>query len=129
MLGKSYHFILSGLMVVIYGQMDKIMLGKMLDDTAVGYYSAALSLCNAWPFILVALIDSARPLIMEVHTNKPLYYKRIRQLYAAVLWIGIAVSAGITLAAPFIIKLAYGKAYLPTIVPLQIITWYTSFRT
>ena len=127
MLGKSYHFILSGLMVVIYGQMDKIMLGKMLDDTAVGYYSAALSLCNTWPFILGALIDSARPLIMEVHTNKPLYYKRIRQLYAAVLWIGIAVSAGITLFAPFVIRLAYGKAYLPSILPLQIVTWYTSF--
>ena len=127
MLGKSYHFILSGLMVVIYGQMDKIMLGKLLNDTAVGYYSAALSLCNAWPFVLAALIDSARPLIMAVHKQKNIYYKRLRQLYAIILWIGIAVSICITVAAPLIIKLAYGQAYLATVLPLQIITWYTSF--
>lgn len=127
MFGKSYHFIISGLMVVIYGQMDKIMLGKMLDDAAVGYYSAALSLCNAWPFILAAIIDSARPLIMEVSKNRSLYYTRLRQLYSAILWIGIAVSFVITITAPVIIKLAYGKAYLPTILPLQIVTWYISF--
>lgn len=126
-LGKSYHFIFSGLMVVIYGQMDKVMLGKMLNETAVGFYSAALSLCNSWAFVIAAIITSAGPIIMKVHNNKNLYYKYLRQLYAAILWLGIIVSIGITIFSPLIIKLTYGKEYLPAVVPLQIVTWYTAF--
>ena len=56
MLGKSYHLILSGVMAVIYSQMDRIMLGKMIGDSSVGYYSITLSLCNTWSFILAAII-------------------------------------------------------------------------
>ena len=128
MLQVSYNFIISGLMVACYGQMDKIMLGKMLSVTSVGYYSTALYICQLWTFVLSAIINSANPLIFEAKdTDEKLYKKRIIQLYTAIIWISFFVSIVFCIFAKPIILLLYGKKYLKAIVPFRIITWYTAF--
>lgn len=128
MLMISYNFIISGLMVACYGQMDKIMLGKMLDVTSVGFYSTALYICSLWTFILNAIMNSANPLIFEAKkNNEKLYQKRITQLYAAIIWISFGVAIFFCLFAKSIILILYGEEYLGAITPFRIITWYTAF--
>lgn len=128
MLGRSYHFILSGLMVTIYSEMDKMMLGQMLDQEAVGYYSAATRVSSMWGFVLMALINSARPVIIAAKsTGEELYIKQNKRLYAAVIWIGIAAGAGITVFGKLLIWIFCGKDYFPAVSSLQISAWYTMF--
>lgn len=127
-LKKSYHFILPSLMVSIYGQTDKIMIKQMISDAEIGYYSTAVSLCSVWCFILSAIIDSLYPSIMEANQkNETLFVKRNKQLYAIVFYISIFVSFCFTVGAELIIYIMYGEAYLPAVMPLRIITWYTAF--
>ena len=127
-LKKSYHFILSGLMVTIYSEMDKIMLGQMLSEEAVGYYTAATKISSMWSFVVTALINSARPLIISCKSKgEELYIKQNKRLYAAVIWIGIAAGLGITLFAKLIIYILYGVEYMPSVSSLQISAWYTMF--
>lgn len=128
LLAKSYHFIFPGLMVAIYGQVDKLMLKQMINESEIGYYSTAVSLCNIWCFILTAIIDSMYPCIMEANNqNENLFIKRNKQLYAIVFYISLFVSIIFTIFAEFIICIMYGDAYLPAAAPLRIITWYTAF--
>ena len=128
MLGRSYHFILSGLMVTIYSEMDKIMLGEMLSETAVGYYTAATKVSSMWSFVLMALINSSRPVIIASREkSQELYVKQNKRLYAAVIWIGIAAGLAITVLGKFIIYIMYGAEYLPATSSLQISAWYTMF--
>lgn len=128
LLNKSSHYIISGIMIVIYSKADSIILGKMIDETSVGYYGAATTLCNAWPFILTAIIDSASPMIVESYKdNKQEYQKRIKRLYATVFYIAFAAAICITLLAKYIILIPYGQAYIPSIVPLRIVCWSTIF--
>ena len=129
MLGQSYHFILSSLMVSIYGNTDKFMLKHLLDSSeSVAYYSTAVSLCTTWVFVLQAIIDSFYPTIMELHKRDHLaYIKRNEQLYFLVFYISIVVSAIICLIASPAIKVLYGESYLGSIMPLRIITWYIAF--
>lgn len=128
LLSKSYNYIFAGIMIVIYGKADSILLGNMVDETTVGYYSAATMICNAWPFILTAIIDSANPMIVELfNTNKSEYKKRIKQLYAAVFYIGVLAAIGITALSKPIIMIMYGSAYMPSIIPLRIVCWSTIF--
>ena len=88
MLSKSYHFIFSGLMISIYGEIDRIMIKEFLDTTATGYYGTALGINTMWSFILAAIIESFYPTIIEAHkdNNKALYHQRIVQLYSVVFW-------------------------------------------
>lgn len=121
-------FILAGLMVSIYGNTDKFMLKQMVDDASVGYYSMAVSLCNTWVFVLSAIIDSMVPTIMEAHkTDYDRYERRNRLMYAIVFYLSVLVSlAFVVLGAPAVLLL-YGEAYLPAVLPLQVITWYIAF--
>ena len=127
-LSRSYHFILSGLMVTIYGEMDKIMLGEMLSEEAVGFYTAATKVSTMWSFVLTALINSSRPLIISSRSQShELYVKQNKRLYAAIIWIGIAAGLGITVLGKWIIYFMYGEAYMPATSSLQISAWYTMF--
>ena len=129
LLNKSYYYIFAGLMVVIYGKVtDIFLLGKMVDETNVGYYGAATTLCNAWPFVLTAIIDSANPIIIELYgKDKQQFKTRVKQLYAAVFYIGIIAALAITILSDFIIKIIYGQAYAMSAIPLRIFSWSTAF--
>ena len=128
LLKSSYHFILSGLMVTIYSEMDKIMLGHMLSEEAVGYYTAAAKIPSMWSFVVMALINSSRPVIISSRVKgQELYVKQNKRLYAAIIWIGITAGLGITVLAKPIIYILYGLEYMPSVSSLQISAWYTMF--
>lgn len=129
MLPQSYYFILSSLMVAIYGNTDKFMLKHILkDEMEVGYYATAVTICSMWTFVLQAVIDSFYPMIMKLHhANYVQYKKRNIQLYAIVFYLSLIVSVVIMFLGEFGIRLLYGESYLGAIMPLKIVTWYTAF--
>lgn len=129
LLGQSYHYILSGMMVAIYGHTDKLMIKQMMDATHVGYYSLASSINNMWVFVLAAIIDSMVPTIMRYHKdgNTKEYEKKNRQLYAVVIYVSVFVALCIMLLGRIAIVVIYGEAYSPAASTLKIVAWYTIF--
>ena len=128
-LKDSYHYILSGLMVALYSQMDKIMLGKMLSDQAVGLYTTATAICGMWVFVPTAIINSFRPTILELRRNGNIeqYQLRLLQLYSVVIWLCIGVSAVICLLAPVVVWTLYGADYMGAVNTLRIAIWFETF--
>lgn len=128
LLSKSYHYILSGMMVAIYGQTDKLMLKQMLGKESVGYYATAVAICSMWTFVLSAIIDSMYPAIIQsFDVDKSSFNKKNRQLYAIIFYVSVSVSLVFTIFGELIVSLLYGKVYLPAVWPLRMITWYTAF--
>lgn len=129
LLSRSKHYILSGLMVAIYGQTDKLMLKQMLDLGETGFYSTATAINNMWCFVLAAIIDSIYPSVMEAHKagNEELFKRKNRLMYAIVFYVSMAAAVGFNIFAELIIYILYGKAYLPAAMPLRIVSWYTAF--
>ena len=129
LLGRSYHYIISGMMVAIYGQTDKLMLKQMLDETSVGYYSLATTVNLMWVFVLQAIIDSLTPTIMSLHKkgDKNAFDRKNKQLYFIVIYISIIVALLFVFFGRYAIVMLYGKEYEPAAEPLKIITWYTIF--
>lgn len=129
LLSRSKHFILSGLMVAIYGQTDKLMLKQMLDVTQTGFYSTATTINNLWCFVLAAVIDSLVPGVMEAQKagDEALFRKKNRQMYAIVFYASMCVAVLFNIFAELVVWILYGKAYLPAAMPLRIVSWYTAF--
>lgn len=129
MLKRSGPFILANMMVFVYGQMDRIMLKQLLNSSeAVGLYSAAVTITNLIALLPTAILDSGRPVIVEAKaTDEKLYQKRIRQLFAGILWSCFAYSLGITVLSKWVIRALYGSAYLGANICLKIVVWYTAF--
>ncbi len=122
-------FILANIMVVIYAQMDRIMIKHLMGSTEkVGLYSAAITICGFISLIPIAILDSGRPLISEAKLESEEKYKlRFKQLAAGIIWTCVLYSAFITLFSKIIIYLLYGEDYLGANVCLKIAVWYTSF--
>lgn len=128
LLRVSYHYILSGAMVAIYGQTDKLMLKQMLNETSVGYYAIATSVCGVWTFVLTAIIDSMYPTILKLkEVDDKEYIRKNQQLYCIVFYISVFVSVCFLLLGRIAIRILYGNDYLPASRVLMVITWYTAF--
>lgn len=128
LLRKSYHFILPGLMVAVYGQTDRIMLKHMTGETELGYYATAAAISTVWCFVLSAIIESASPAILSAfRTSRTDFLRRNQQLYAGVFYISIAVSLFLTLCGEPLVGLLYGAEYQPSVAPLRVLTWCTAF--
>ena len=125
---KSYHFIISGMMVALYNSTDRFMLKQMVNDAEVGYYTIAITISSLSGILLSAIITSVTPVIMKTHNNnKKEYQKKNIQLYAAVFYISVVISLFITIFSKYIIILLYGEQYISSIGVLRILTWYTVF--
>ena len=130
LLKQSYHLVIAYLMAVIYSQMDRLMIGMMIDQKHVGFYTAAATICNMWVFIPQALSNSARPIIMELsEKNKKKYIFRLKQLNCAIFWIGVVFALGISLFSKIAVKILYGTAYMKAREPLMLIVWSTVFSS
>lgn len=128
LIGLSYHLIISYLMAAVYNQMDRLMIGRLIDQTHVGYYAAASTICHMWLFIPTALANSAQPLIMELKKkDESLYIKRLNQLSSAIFWMGVLFAILITSLSHFIIDVLYGADYVQAREPLVFIIWSTVF--
>ena len=125
---RSKYYIISGLMVTVFAQTDKIMLALMINEAATGYYSAAVSCAGMTSFVVVAIIDSARPAILESRKRNYISFeKSMTVTYSIIAFFSLTQSIVMTLLAMPIIHILYGKDYLQSTSVLRVIVWYTTF--
>lgn len=128
LLAKGKYYIVSSMMTTVFAQTDKIMLKAMLDETAVGYYSAAITCTNLFSFVFIAIIDSMRPVILEKKlTDENECILNLKSLYAIIIYLALSQCIVWTLFAKPIVLILYGEQYLPTVAALQLSVWYTTF--
>ena len=128
MLSVSKYYILSSMMVTIFAQTDKIMIKLMLGNSETGFYSAAVTCAGMTSFVFAAIIDSMRPAIFEKKkVDGDEFKNKLKTLYSVVIYLSLAQSLIMTIAAPLVIRIMYGAEYLKAAVPLRIIVWYTTF--
>lgn len=125
---KSHYYIVSSMMVVIFAQIDRVMIKNMLGNSDVGFYSAALTCAGLASFVFAALIDSFRPSIFEaLKQKKEFFERRMSMLYGIIVYSSLLFSLCVALLASFIIKILYGDAYMPAVSTLRCAVWFTTF--
>lgn len=128
MVSSSYHFIISGLAVTLYTQLDRIMLGKMVSSEAVGYYSAAMTIATMWEFVPQAIVNSARPALTEIkNRSEKEFLDKYKILLLSINVLGLFVGIAIILFGRLAILILYGHSYEQATAALMILIWSTSF--
>ena len=125
-IGKYY--ILSDLLITVFAQTDRIMLKSMMGNQATGYYSAAVACAGMTQFVFGSIIDSMRPTIFESKKkSEELYKKNLARLFSVIIYLSLIQSVVMTLFAPLIVSILYGRQFIQSISALQIVVWYTTF--
>ncbi|WP_443945446.1 flippase [Pedobacter sp. AW1-32] len=123
LLKQSFPLILSAVMVSIYMKIDQVML-KSEGSAAVGVYSAAAKISEAWYFIPVAIVTSVFPAIVHARkTDTERYIKRLQNLYDLLIAISLPVALFVSFTASFIIKILYGNQFQGADQMLSIHIW------
>ena len=116
------------MLVAVFGYVGNVFLKFLINEEAVGYYTAAITCAGITNFVFAAIIDSARPSILESKNNgSDLYKKKIIHLYLIIIALTLAQSVFITIFADLCVKILYGSKYIGAITPLRIYTWQTTF--
>ena len=130
LLKQSYHYIIAGLIMILYSQIDQVMLGNMLDTASVGYYSAALKISTIWSILPSTLIQSISPILYEdAKSSRNKFLHRLSQSYSIIFWLNVVYSVFVTIFARQLILLLYGKEYLAGVNALRIVVWYYGIST
>ena len=128
LLGKSRYYIVSMLMVVLFGKTGSIMLTLICDETENGYLATAMTCTCISIFVFNAIIDTARPVILDSKKDsQETYEKNVSRTYSLTTWLSLAQSIFFTLFAGTVIKILYGAAYLPAVPVLRILCWQSAF--
>lgn len=125
---RSRYYIVANLMVTIFAQTDRIMLKMMLDETAVGFYSAAVTCASMTAFVFAAIIDSARPVIFEkAKVGIQEFEHSVSRLYSLIIYLSLLQCIVITVFSELIIYILYGSEYMEAANVLRLVVWYTTF--
>jgi O-antigen/teichoic acid export membrane protein len=123
---ESFPLLISAMAIVVYQQIDKIMLKNMLPLTGneqVGYYSAALRII---PFVILIpqmMGKALVPSLINSRKHSPENYAQKAQLFIDLMtWMGIGLSVVLFLFAKPIMAL-YGPEYGEAVPLLRIVAW------
>lgn len=124
LLKDCWPLILAGLSIMIYMRIDQVMIGSMINSSALGIYSSAVRISEKWYFIPTFISASVFPSIIKARrVNKKLYLSRLQKLYDFFTWFSISVALLATIFSGLIINTLYGKEYAEASSVLSIHIW------
>lgn len=125
---KSKHYIVTGLMVTVFAQTDKIMLKLMSGDAETGYYSAAFYCASLTAFVFAAIIDSMRPFIFEsLKKSVEKFENSVTTLYSIIIGLSLLQGVVMSVFSWLVIQILYGADYAAAVPMLALVVWYTPF--
>lgn len=115
MLRESTPILLTGFFIAIYMRLDQLMIQKMLDAKALGNFTAAVKLSEAFYVVPGIIAGSLFPAIINgLKISREEYLKRMQKLYSLFALVSITVIAGVLIFGDIGVKILYGSAYTHT---------------
>jgi PST family polysaccharide transporter len=128
LLAEAWPLMFASLAIVVYLKIDEVMLRHLVGPSAVGIYSAATRLTEIWYFIPLALAASLLPALMRSRERGGADYQtRLQHYYDLNAAVGYALSVPIALAAPWIVRVAYGGAFAASGPIVAVHVWSSVF--
>ncbi|MFT5760137.1 MAG: O-antigen/teichoic acid export membrane protein [Alteromonadaceae bacterium] len=119
--------VLSSLAAIIYLKIDQVMLGNMVSNEAVAFYSLASRLSEVWYLFPGIIVASVYPALIKAKEQAQCYTNQLQSLCTFLCWGAIIIAALMTLIAPIFIPMLFGKAYSTVTPILQVHIWASVF--
>lgn len=115
---------LSSMVVILYMRVDQVMLGEMLDDKAVGMFTAAIRISEIFYFIPNALVMSLTPALVQAReSGGPVYLVRVEQMFSSIAISAILIAIFMSMIARPLISLILGADFISAVPILQVHIW------
>lgn len=100
------------------------MIGKILDNESLGYFSTAVSFIGIITFIPSIVVQTIAPILVKIRKEDILRYRREAQrMMNITTWATMIVSIIVSLLSFYIIRYTYGLAYLDAVPVMRILAF------
>lgn len=107
---------------LLYGQLDKIMLGRFVDEISVTVYYTAYYLISTLASIPYSIINVSIPRLSYVLKNegKEKYEEKLSNSISSLMFIIVPMCFGVLVLAKEVVALYAGSKYTNIVIPLMI---------
>ncbi|MBE9013787.1 flippase [Pseudanabaenaceae cyanobacterium LEGE 13415] len=125
---ESMPLCFSTVSLVLYKNLDRVMLANLVDNQSVGIYSSAATLAESLCFLPTILCVSLYPTIIRAkHLEASVYNEKLQKIYDLVALTAYLLILGLAPIAGFVITLIYGQAYQAAIPIFSLYIWSSLF--
>jgi O-antigen/teichoic acid export membrane protein len=124
------HVVVSLLALNSYQRLDNFTAGKMLGQSALGFYGTAWDFANVPLEKVTSLVTNVIPTYLAAVRHDPVALRRyLRNLTETVALLTFPATTGLALVAPELVPLAFGHKWDGMIGPLEVLSFYAGFRS
>ncbi len=128
LLREAWPLLLSGFAVMLYMRIDAVMLRSLAGEAAVGIYAAVARFTEIWYFVPVALASSLLPALLRARERGAADYAvRLQASFDVNAGLAYGLAVPLALAAPWLIRVAYGPAFAAAGPVLALHVWSSVF--
>lgn len=120
----GWPLVIAGMSISVYMRIDQVMLGRMLGDSGVGLFSAAVRVSEALYFLPLAVAASVAPALTAARRQSAAEYeRRMLSVMRVLVWLALAVALTFAVLSRPLIHVLYGPAYGGAAAVLSIHAW------
>lgn len=121
-LKPCFTIVLASASVSVYMQLDKLMLGSMVSEEAVGYYAQAIKLPRMMITLIVTIGTVMLPRLSNLLHNKQEeeYHMYMNKTLKYILFAAVPAAVLFVLLSHDIILIMAGPEFLPSVAPMQL---------
>lgn len=124
LLKQSLPILFSGAAVIVYQQIDQVMIGNMIDKESVGYFSVAAKFTEIIIFIPTILCQTISPILVRLKDKSVEEYLKKSQIFMNILvWSTFIISLLVALFSKWLIGFTFGFQYVEAVSILQVLSF------
>jgi PST family polysaccharide transporter len=128
LLKECWPLALAGVSIIIYMKSGQLLIGSLLGDRALGFYSAAIRVPESAYFIPLVLDASLLPgILARMREGRAAYEEAILRYMRISVCVALAICIPITLGAPLITRLLYSRQYASSAAVMAVYSWSLPF--
>lgn len=125
---NGFPLLLSSIAGVMYLKIDQVMIGEMLNDNELGYYSGAVRFSEAIYFVPWITANAIFPLIIENKKNGlRKHLLEFQKLSSFFIYISFFISLFLYSVSYYLILIVLGEDYLTSVPVMKIHAWSIIF--
>jgi teichuronic acid exporter len=126
----GWHVLVSFLALSSYERLDNVTAGRVLGQSALGFYAMAWNLANSPLEKVTSLITTTIPTYLGAVRNDPAALRRyLRTLTETLALVTFPATIGLALVARELVPFALGDRWRGAILPLEVLAVYAAFRS
>lgn len=124
LLKESFPLLLTSAAVIIYQRIDQVMIGQMIDNRSVGFFSVATRIVEILVYVPTILVQTLIPILVGMRQDSEEIYRcKAQSFMNTTLWLTVLVSAVMSILSYGIVLLLFGEQYTPAAAILQVLSF------